>query len=338
LTRAQADLIDNNALAPSERQWKSGVAVSFLICCVLFLAAQRSWAAGGQNSGSAPGDAATAPSANSPATPTAPVKLPAKRGMFHIFLLMGQSNMAGHGCVDTNDPCPAGWDSAVPHVLVLDGQGLIDTATPQKPIAWRAGSQPLHLNQPLSARYGLGMDFAKAYGAAHPGVTVGLIPCAWGGAPIGRLNKGTPDYENCMTRAKFAEKSGTIMGVLWHQGEADSGTPELAGSYAGKLDTLVSDIRADLKIPNLIFVVGDLAEFYGTNPKHHLHIDGIIAVRDALSGLPYRVRCTGFVSTTGLKSADEEFVHFDQPSYVILGDRYAEVVLDIQKLYGKACQ
>jgi hypothetical protein len=338
LTRTLAGVVDENLFVRIERPRNSGIAVSVLLFCVLFLAALRSWGAGGQNLGPAQGQAGAAPTTSSAATPTAPVTLPAKRGRLHIFLLMGQSNMAGHGCVDANDPCPAGWDSAVPHVLVLDGQGLIDTATPQKPIAWRAGSQPLHLNQPLSARYGLGMDFAKAYGAAHPGVTVGLIPCAWGGAPIGRLNKGTPDYENCMTRAKFAEKSGTIMGVLWHQGEADSGTPELAGSYAVKLGTLVSDIRADLKIPNLIFVVGDLAEFYGTNPKHHLHIDGIVEVRDALSELPYRVRCTGFVSTTGLKSADEELVHFDEPSYVILGDRYAGVVLDIQKLYGKACQ
>ena len=181
-------------------------------CCSLFLLAQHAWSAGGGQSAS--GQSEVSASAPQAVGSGSAVELPSERSLFHVFLLMGQSNMAGYGCVAVGDACPPDWNAIVKRVLVLDGQGLIDSAVPMQPIRWRAGSQPLHLNQPPTARYGLGMDFAKAYMAAHPGVTVGLVPCAWGGAPIDRLNEGTADYDNCIARARYAANTGMIMGVL----------------------------------------------------------------------------------------------------------------------------
>ena len=102
----------------------------------------------------------------------------------------------------------------------------------------------------------------------------------------------------------------------------------------------MSSIRKDLKLGSLMFVAGDLAEFYGTSPEHNspTRLSSIALVRVALSELPYRVPCTGFVSSAGLRSADEHYVHFSQQSYSQLGVRYAQAVLGLQNLQGTACQ
>jgi hypothetical protein len=142
----------------NEVRWrpsKLGIRALCICCCSFFLFSSQAWSAEDQS--------ASGQAAGTDVPPNSGVVLPTERILLHVFLLMGQSNMAGYGCVADGDTCPPDWKIPVPRVLVLDGQGQIDSATPQQPIKWRAGSQPLHLGQPLTARYGLGMDFAKAY-------------------------------------------------------------------------------------------------------------------------------------------------------------------------------
>src|SRR5947208_10691890 len=82
---------------------------------------------------------------------------------FHLFLLVGQSNMAGRGTVEAQDKTPH------PRVLMLNKEG-----------AWVPAIDPLHFDK-SAAGVGLGKTFATLYAEAHPGITVGLIPCAVGG-------------------------------------------------------------------------------------------------------------------------------------------------------------
>lgn len=245
-----------------------------------------------------------------------------KKKNFHIFLLMGQSNMAGYGGVVESDPWQPGDKDPVAGVWALTGQHQLDADTSIKEVKWIPAKHPLHILQ-SSAQFGMGMDFAKEYMKTHPGVTVGLIPCAWGGAPIDWLKKGTPHYANGIMRAKRAAKDGVIKGVLWHQGESDSVTPELAVLYQNKLDSLVGDLRADLNNSRLAFVCGDLAEFYGIG-RSDVHKAGIPIVRRTLHELPFRLPYTYCVATDGLKSPDTHYVHFDRWSNIQLGKRYAQ--------------
>jgi hypothetical protein len=247
---------------------------------------------------------------------------PERKRDFHIFLLMGQSNMAGYGCVLPTDPWQPGDKDPVPGVLALTGQHQLDADTSIKEVKWIPATHPLNVLQ-STAQFSMGMDFAKEYIKAHPGVTVGLIPCAWGGAPITWLNKGTPHYANAIKRAKIAAKDGVIKGVLWHQGESDSVTPELAVLYQNRLDSLVNDLRTDLNDSRLAFVCGDLAEFYGVG-RNEIHKAGIPIVRRTLHELPFRLPYTYCVATDGLKSPDEHYVHFDRWSNIQLGKRYAQ--------------
>ena len=231
---------------------------------------------------------------------------------FHVFVLMGQSNMAGFAATEAGD------ESIVPNVLKIPTIGSMN---------WVASAHPLH-NRLSSDRFGLGLPFASKYIVNNPGVNVGLIPVAFGGAPISQLNKGTAVYNDALEKIQFAVQTGVLKGILWHQGENDTVSTTLANGYQAKLDKLVDDIRADSGIGDLPFVVGNLAEFYGTGPDHNApaRVALINTVRTTLTNLPSRKTDTGFVSSTGLSAEESHQVHFNRASLITLGKRYADKI------------
>jgi hypothetical protein len=239
-----------------------------------------------------------------------PWKIPSAKKDFHVFLLMGQSNMSGYGKLLPEDT------QAVPFVLKLPTKGALE---------WTAAAHPLH-NRLGSDRFGLGLPFAKGYLDTHPNSVVGLIPLAWGGAAIDRLDKGSPTYADAIRKATYAKTQGVIKGVLWHQGESDTVHATKADGYEKKLHQLIHDLREDLGDETLPFIVGNLAEFYGTGKAHNQpeRVARIDQVRKALRTLPEKVAHTGFAASTGCTSPDQHLVHFDRASYIKLGKRYAD--------------
>lgn len=238
--------------------------------------------------------------------------IPKEKKDFHIFVLMGQSNMAGYGELLPQDTI------LVPKILKLPT--LYD-----KKLDWKPAAHPLH-NRLSSDRFGLGLPFAKLYLKKHKGVTVGIIPVAWGGAPIDNINKGSKVYNDFLTKAVYARKHGVIKGILWHQGESDTVDETLANSYEQKLLKMIKDVRTDLGIPELPFIVGNLAEFYGTGKDHCApqRVKQINKVKNALKNLPTKGVNIGFAESTGAKSIDHHMVHFDRDSYILLGKNYFE--------------
>ena len=239
--------------------------------------------------------------------------LPSKEN-FHLFLLVGQSNMAGRGVVTPADKLPH------PRVLMLNQAS-----------EWVPAIDPLHFDKP-AAGVGLGRSFASAIADANPGVTIGLIPCAVGGSPIDAWKPGvfyqptqSHPWDDAMRRANVALKSGTLKGILWHQGESDA-TRELAPAYAAKIHDLIARFRAELHRPAVPFVAGQLGRF-AESPWNEFKTQVDQAHRD----LPRKVPRTAFVSTEGLKDKGDK-VHFDSDSYRELGRRYAEAYL---KLVGE---
>ncbi len=230
--------------------------------------------------------------------------LPAKEN-FHLFLLIGQSNMAGRGVVTPADQVPH------PRVLALNKAG-----------EWVPAVDPIHFDKSV-AGVGLGRTFGLEVAAATPGVTIGLIPCAVGGSPIDSWQPGALDpatkthpWDDAMRRAKVALASGTLKGILWHQGESDA-KRELAPAYAAKLAGLVARLRADLGVPTVPFIAGQLGKFADV-PWDEFKVQVDQAHRD----LPARVPRTAFVSAEGLVHKGDK-VHFDAESLRELGRRYA---------------
>ena len=237
---------------------------------------------------------------------------PAKE-KFHLFLLVGQSNMAGRGTVEAQDKTPH------PRVLMLD-----------KADAWVPAIDPLHFDK-SAAGVGLGKTFAMLYAEAHPGITVGLIPCAVGGSPIdawkpGEFYKPTNSHpwDDAMRRAQLALKSGTLTGILWHQGESDSDA-KLAPGYEAKLHDLIARMRKVIAAPEVPFIVGQMGKFDGV-PWSDAHVQ----VDKAHQDLPKKVPHTAFVSAEGLKHRGDK-VHFDSPSYREFGRRYFDAFQSLVK-------
>ena len=229
--------------------------------------------------------------------------LPA-REKFHLYLLIGQSNMAGRGAVEAQDKQPH------PRVLALTKDGR-----------WVPAVDPIHFDKPI-AGVGLGTTFGKVMAERDAAVTIGLLPCAVGGTPIARWQKGADLYEAALKRAQAAAPHGVFKGILWHQGEADSGKEETAKLYAGKLDAMIAAWRADLEQPGLPVVVGQLGEFY-------LGGAGLKLVRETLQTTPDRVKQTAFVPATDLNHKGDK-VHFDAAAYREFGKRYAAAMVKLQ--------
>lgn len=226
-----------------------------------------------------------------------PVKLPAKKD-FQIFLLIGQSNMAGRGKpLEEQDKTPH------PRVLVLT-----------KDETWSPAVDPLHFDKPPVIGVGLGLTFGKTVADAQPDKTIGLVPAAFGGSAISEWARGGKHYGPAIKRIKAALKAGTLAGILWHQGESDS--DEAKGAlYRAKLDELVQNLRSDLDAPNVPFIAGTLAD----SAKGA----GVAKVNAALLSLPDRVPNTACASAKGLTMSSDN-VHFDAASYREFGKRYAK--------------
>ncbi len=237
-------------------------------------------------------------------------KIPAKE-KFHLFLLVGQSNMAGRGKVEDQDKI------ANDRVLMLSKSG-----------EWVTAVDPLHFDKPV-AGVGLGRTFGLEVAKATPGITVGLIPCAVGGSPIDTWKPGayypatkSRPWDDAINRAKLARKSGSLKGILWHQGESDS-TAALAPGYEAKLHDLVKRLRKELDAPEVPFLVGQLGQFEDV-PWNEDRKQVDAAHRELAKKLP---NCA-FVESTGLKHKGDK-VHFDSASYRELGKRYAKVYLKL---------
>ncbi len=233
-------------------------------------------------------------------------RLPMKEKL-QLYLLMGQSNMAGRGKLGAEDKTPH------PRVLVFTLQEQ-----------WEPATEPITHDKPAMLGVGPGLAFGKALADYMPDATIGLVPCAVGGTPLKRWQRGGDLYSNTVHRARLAMRDGTLKGVLWHQGESDSGTATNANTYGERLAGMIRDLRADLGVPNLPFVAGQIGEFlYDRGPGHAAYPR---VVNEALAQLPEALPFTACAKSNGLKDKGDQ-LHFDAASQRDLGRRYATEML-----------
>ena len=163
-----------------------------------------------------------------------------------IFLLAGQSNMAGRGGVN-NDT----WNMIIP-----------PESTPSPFIlrlssneTWVVAHEPLHkdIDDTKVCGVGPGMPFAHEILAEDPNFgVIGLVPCAIGGTMIAEWAKGSDNYKKLVKRAGASLRSGGIIeALLWYQGESDTVHQIDANMYKERLYNFFTNIRNDLNCPNL---------------------------------------------------------------------------------------
>ncbi|WP_221030943.1 sialate O-acetylesterase [Actomonas aquatica] len=222
----------------------------------------------------------------------------------HLFLLVGQSNMAGRGEIDPADNAP------------LEGVWVWGAED-----RWMPAVEPYHWDKSMAGA-GLAKSFAAAYRAAHPDVDVGLIPAACGGSAlhdwaVGAYFEQTRSHPwfDATRRAKLAMTDGTLRGILWHQGESDS-HPGLAENYEAGLRELLQRFRAALAAPTVPIVIGQTGRFTPdalSEPQQQVDAaNRSIAAADAH---------VVWVSAKGL-TAKPDGIHFETAALRELGRRY----------------
>ncbi|MBC7653684.1 MAG: sialate O-acetylesterase [Oligoflexus sp.] len=227
-----------------------------------------------------------------------------------IYILMGQSNMAGRGPLAPEDS------------IIQNKNVLMLT----KDLKWVSAKNPLHFDKPGITAVGPGLSFGLAMQEANKKVVVGLVPTAVGGTSInswipGGYDKATNKYpwDDAEKRIIEAMKYGTIKGILWHQGESDSKL-ENAAVYLPKLEDLIKRVRILVGNDKLPFVVGQLG-------KYNLIYDNI---NKETAKLPALVPFTAIATSEGLTDKGDN-THFNRASAIILGERFAKKMLGLQK-------
>ncbi len=221
--------------------------------------------------------------------------------MIHSFLLIGQSNMAGRGFVNEVEPIKND------RIKVLrNGR-------------WQPMYVPVNCDRAFSG-VNLAESFADAYQKEH-NVDVGLIPCADGGTSLSQWRVGGLLYDHAVMQAKLAQRTSTIAGVLWHQGEGDCRS-ERYPLYEEKFSAIMYSFINDLELYDVPFLLGGLGDFLkdctlSDNLKNYNHVN------EALKSIAEKNIMSGFVSAEGLE-ANPDNLHFCAKALREFGLRYYE--------------
>jgi hypothetical protein len=243
------------------------------------------------------------------------VELPA-REQFQLYLLAGQSNMAGRGKVEESDTIPN------PRVLALTKEGT-----------WAPATAPLHWDKSVAGT-GLGRSFALALVESDPDIVIGLIPAACGGSPISSWVPGgyhdqtkSHPWDDAVQRTRRAMQDGTLKGILWHQGESDS-QPKRSTVYQARLTELISRFRDEFQDPELPFLIGQLGQF-PERPWTEARKQVDAAQRAVVASVPL----VAFVASDDL-TCNPDQVHFDSKSLRTFGRRYAAALQRLRTTTG----
>lgn len=229
---------------------------------------------------------------------------------FHLYILMGQSNMAGRGRVEGE------LKTLVhPRVYMLD-----------KNSEWQPAKNPVHFDKPKVAGVGPGLSFGIEMAKADSSIRIGLVPCVVGGTAIEKWLPGAYDaatkthpYDDAVARISKAMESGVVKGMIWHQGEANSSSNDSTG-YINKLQDLIDGVRALTDNPKLPVVIGELGQY----KEQYQNFNKIL------------VQVPGKIPYTALATSEDlmhngDTTHFNGESANEYGKRYAEKMKELQK-------
>lgn len=249
---------------------------------------------------------------------------------FHIYLCLGQSNMEGSARIEAQDSVDIDPRFRVLSTVDCEKSGRTKGN-------WYTAVPPL-------CRCNTGLTpvdyFGRTLVANLPkNIKVGVINVAVGGCKIELFDKANCDsyvataptwmigmlkhydnnpYARLVEMARIAQKSGTIKGILLHQGESNTVDTLWTRKVKIVYDNLMKDL--DLNPRNVPLLAGEVV---------NADQGGVCASMNAyIATLPKVLPNSYVISSAGCPSAPDH-LHFTAEGYRMLGKRYAETMLSI---------
>ena len=247
---------------------------------------------------------------------------------YDVYLLIGQSNMAGRGLFE-----PADTTEVLAGVFLLDEKGQPVPA--QEPFnRYSTIRKALHVQG-----MGPGHRFAEEV-RARTGRRILLVVNARGGssleqwmpdAPAGRFTTSVNDneifrgkempslYAEAVRRTQQALRFGRLKAILWHQGESNS-DPGQVENYLPMLSEFVSALRRDLGVGESVpFIAGQIQSGHRNAPYFN----------PMISRIGEYVPNSYCVESTSLDVLPDN-LHFTRDAQLELGRRYAEALFSLR--------
>ena len=253
---------------------------------------------------------------------------------FHVYICFGQSNMYGSAEIQE-------VDKTVPCNYLMMGSSSLGTGK-RALYKWDSATPPIcSPSAGLSPADNFGRTMAEV--GAEQDITVGVIGVAIPGCDIRLFDKELyVDYLNAfdgkkwyqdrlsdydhnpyariIELAKEAQKTGTIKGIILHQGETNNGQEAWLGYVEKIYNDMLRDL--DLKAEDVPLVAGETA---------HANQDGKCAAMNAvINRLPEVIPTASVASSDGC-TVNDDHVHFDSAGVRELGKRYALKMIAAQR-------
>jgi len=230
--------------------------------------------------------------------------VPSKKTIW-VFLMAGQSNMAGRGQVEPTD--------------TLSNKRIFSINAANQLVY---AKEPLHFYEPTRTGLDCGLSFAQnLLPVIPPDVHILLIPTAIGGSSISQW-LGDSSYRGVKLLSNFREKMqlgktfGEIKAVLWHQGESDA-KKALIPLYQQRLGELFAMFRKMSGNSQLPVLMGELGS-YSSDPYNWQGIN------DVLHRYAQTDKHSAVISTSTLVHRGDT-VHFNSEGQRLMGARFAEM-------------
>jgi Carbohydrate esterase, sialic acid-specific acetylesterase len=224
-----------------------------------------------------------------------------------VFILAGQSNMAGRGIIEPQDTV------ANKRILSINKNGQLIIA-----------KEPLHFYEPNLAGLDCGYSFGKAMINNIPdSISVLIIPTAVGGSSISQwlgdsLFRNVKLFSNFLSKVEIGKQYGIIKAILWHQGESDANEKNIP-HYSERLSVLFTKFRSAIGNNNLPILLGELGSFSKNK-------EGFGLINKAIHNYSSQDVSTTVISTGDLKHKGDS-LHFNSKAQRTMGKRFAAVYL-----------
>ena len=132
-------------------------------------------------------------------------------------------------------------------------------------------------------------------------------------------------YDHALMMAKLAMRTSHLAGILWHQGENDCTSEDLARAHKQKFITMISSLRRDLGSDNIPVVIGELCEGIS---ERYVSPACLKIINEQYREVAAEIPACAFVSCEGL-TLKPDILHFDAESLREFGHRYFNVYSEL---------